>query len=102
MMNNYDLELDKVADKIKKETSKSKILSAKDKSLSKAKTVLIQLPDGLKPKAKEIREFLAKKVDKNIKILFWAGSCFGACDVPTSAKNVNVDLIIQFGHSEWR
>ena len=85
-MADYDLELDKVADKIKKE---------------KARTVLIQLPDGLKPKAKEIREFLAKKVDKNTKVLFWAGSCFGACDVP-SAKSANVDLIIQFGHSEWR
>jgi len=86
-MDSYDLELEKVADKIKKE---------------RAKTVLIQLPDGLKPKAKEIREFLAKKVDKNTKLLFWAGSCFGACDVPTNAKNANVDLTIQFGHSEWR
>jgi diphthamide biosynthesis enzyme Dph1/Dph2-like protein len=86
-MADYDLELDKVAEKIKKE---------------KAKTVLIQLPDGLKPKAKEIREFLAKKVDKNTRILFWAGSCFGACDTPLSAKSANVDLIIQFGHSEWR
>ena len=35
-MADYDLELEKVAEKIKKE---------------KAKTVLIQLPDGLKPKA---------------------------------------------------
>jgi diphthamide biosynthesis enzyme Dph1/Dph2-like protein len=87
MTDNYDLELEKAADKIKKE---------------RAKTVLIQLPDGLKPKAKEIKEFLAKKVDKNTKVLFWAGSCFGACDIPTSAKNANVDLIIQFGHSEWQ
>lgn len=87
MTNDYDLELDKAVDEIKKE---------------KAKTVLIQLPDGLKPKANEIKEFLAKKVDKNTKILFWAGSCFGACDIPTQAKNLGVDLIIQFGHSEWR
>lgn len=87
MMVDYDLELEKIAEKIKKEH---------------AKTVLIQLPDGLKPKAKEIREFLARKVDKNTKLLFWAGTCFGACDIPTSAKNANVDLIIQFGHSKWR
>jgi diphthamide biosynthesis enzyme Dph1/Dph2-like protein len=86
-MADYDLELEKVAEKIKKE---------------KANTVLIQLPDGLKPKAREIREFLAKKIDKKTKLLFWAGSCFGACDIPTGAKNANVDLIIQFGHSEWR
>jgi len=84
MMDDYDLELDKVAEKIINE---------------KARTVLIQLPDGLKPKVKEIKEFLKPKIDKNIKLLFWAGSCFGACDVPT---NANVDLIIQFGHSEWR
>jgi diphthamide biosynthesis enzyme Dph1/Dph2-like protein len=86
-MVDYDLELEKVAEKIKKE---------------KANTVLIQLPDGLKPKAREIREFLAKKIDKKTKLLFWAGSCFGACDIPTSAKSANVDLIIQFGHSEWQ
>jgi diphthamide biosynthesis enzyme Dph1/Dph2-like protein len=86
-MADYDLELDKVAEKILKE---------------KAKTVLIQLPDGLKPKAKEIHEFLKAKISKDTKLLFWAGSCFGACDIPMSAKSANVDLIIQFGHSEWR
>ena len=86
-MDDYDLELERVADKIKKENAKS---------------VLIQLPDGLKPKAKEIREYLKNKTSKDTKLLFWAGSCFGACDVPLSAKSVNVDLIIQFGHSEWR
>jgi diphthamide biosynthesis enzyme Dph1/Dph2-like protein len=87
MMDDYDLELEKIAEKIKKE---------------KAKAILIQLPDGLKPKAKEIKEFLEKKFDKSTKLLFWAGSCFGACDVPLNAKSMNVDLIIQFGHSEWR
>lgn len=86
MMDDYDLELKKVAKKIKEE---------------KAKTVLIQLPDGLKPKANEINEFLKKEIDKNTKLLFWADSCFGACDIPLSAKNAKVDLIIQFGHSEW-
>ena len=87
MMDNYNLELEKVAEKIKK---------------GRARTVLIQLPDGLKPKANEIKEFLTEKIDRKTKLLFWAGSCFGACDIPTSAKNADVDLIIQFGHSEWR
>lgn len=65
---------------------------------SKAKTVLIQLPDGLKPKAKEIQEE-AKKRFPLVKLTFWAGSCYGACDVP----NVNgFDLLVQFGHSEWK
>ncbi|KYK26839.1 hypothetical protein AYK26_04605 [Euryarchaeota archaeon SM23-78] len=83
MMQDYDLELDKVAKKIKQES---------------AKTVLIQLPDGLKPRAKEIKEELKKNISKDTKLLFWAGSCFGSCDIP----NVKVDLIIQFGHSEWQ
>jgi diphthamide biosynthesis enzyme Dph1/Dph2-like protein len=87
MMDDYDLEFEKVADKIISE---------------KAKTVLIQLPDGLKPKTKEIREYLKNKIGKETKLLFWAGSCFGACDIPLEAKNANVDLIIQFGHSEWQ
>ncbi|MBN2459541.1 diphthamide synthesis protein [Candidatus Woesearchaeota archaeon] len=87
MMDDYDLELEKVAERISQE---------------KAKSVLIQLPDGLKPKAKEIQEFLRKKIDKNTKLLFWAGSCYGSCDIPTSANNANVDLAIQFGHSKWQ
>ena len=75
----YDLELDKAVKKIKEE---------------KAKTVLVQLPDGLKPRAKEIKEELEKT---GAEILFWGASCFGACDIP----NFKADLLIQFGHSKW-
>lgn len=80
----YDLELNKVVKEIKKQ---------------KAKLVCIQLPDGLKPKATEIAKELEKNT--NAKILIWAGSCFGACDVPVELKD-KVDLLIQFGHSEWK
>ena len=59
-----------------------------------AKTVLVQLPDGLKPKAKEIKERLE---GTGAEILLWGGSCYGACDVP----NADVDILIQFGHSRW-
>ena len=82
-MTDYNLELGRAADKIEQE---------------KAKTVLIQLPDGLKPRAKEIQEELKKKTSKDTRILIWAGNCFGSCDVP----KVKVDLIIQWGHSEWQ
>lgn len=81
----YDLELGKAVSQIKKE---------------KAKIVCIQLPDGLKPKAKEIQEELEKKTSATI--IIWAGSCFGACDIPLELKNLDVDLVIQFGHSELR
>lgn len=77
----YDLELEKAAEEIKKQ---------------KAKTVVIQLPDGLKPKAGEIAKELESKTDAKISI--WLGSCYGACDIP----KVNADLLIQWGHSEWK
>ena len=76
----YDLELEKAVNLIKK---------------NKAKTVLIQLPDGLKPKAKTIQDFLNKQT--NADILIWLGSNFGSCDIP----KIKVDLIIQWGHSKW-
>lgn len=80
----YDLELEKVEQLIKK---------------TKSKRVLLQLPDGLKPKAKEIQDFLKKKT--NTEIIIWAGSNFGGCDVPTEVKHLKVDLIINYGHSKW-
>ena len=81
----YDLELDNAVAKIKKE---------------KAKRVCIQLPDGLKPQAGKIAKYLEEKTGADI--LIWLGSCFGACDVPTQVENVGVDLLIQWGHSEWK
>lgn len=78
----YNLELSKAIKKIKEE---------------KAKTVCIQLPDGLKPKAKEIADKIEKET--NVKVIIWAGSCFGACDTPNLK---NIDLLIQWGHSEWK
>lgn len=64
----------------------------------KARLVCIQLPDGLKPYAYEIsREIEAKT---KAKVLIWAASCFGSCDVPP-IERIGVDLLIQWGHSEW-
>jgi 2-(3-amino-3-carboxypropyl)histidine synthase len=79
----YNLELEKAIEEIKK---------------TKAKTVCVQLPDGLKPKAKEIQEKIEKETDAEVFI--WLGSCFGACDIPDLSKQ-NVDLLIQWGHTKW-
>ena len=81
----YDLELEKVVDKINKE---------------KANLVCIQLPDGLKPKAKLIQKEIEDKT--KAKVIIWAGSCFGACDIPSEIERLGVDLLIQFGHSNWK
>jgi diphthamide biosynthesis enzyme Dph1/Dph2-like protein len=77
----YELELDKILKEIVKQ---------------KAKSVLIQLPDGLKPWAVPITDYLEKKSFAVVRIFL--GDCFGACDVPNS----ETDLIIQFGHAEWK
>lgn len=77
----FDLQLEKAAEKIIQE---------------KSKTVLVQLPDGLKPKAKQIVDYLRDNTGAEIYIN--ASSCYGACDIP----KVDVDLIIQWGHSEWQ
>ncbi len=76
----YNLELDKIAKEIKK---------------SNAKLVAIQLPDGLKPQATLIANFIEKNTKAKPLILFH--SCFGACDIPNLPKNI--DLLIHFGHS---
>jgi len=81
----YDLEIDKAAKEIED---------------AAAKSVCLQLPSGLKPYAKEIQTELEKKTDADI--IIWAGSCFGACDVPLELKNLNVDLLLQWGHARWR
>ncbi len=81
----YDLELNNAVDKIKAED---------------AKTVCIQLPDGLKPRAQEIQKHIEDNTEAQV--LIWAGSCYGACDLPVEVNNVGVDLLIQWGHSAWR
>jgi len=84
-MNNsiYDLEIEKVIQEIKKEN---------------AKTVCLQLADGIKPRAKEVADIIKEKTDA--KVIIWLGACFGACDIPVSLAN-KVDLNIQFGHNRF-
>lgn len=77
----YDLELERIAKKINEK---------------KFKRIVIQLPDGLRPKATQITDYLEKKT--KAKIFIWMGSCFGSCDVPDLK---NIDLLIQWGHEEW-
>lgn len=81
IMESYDLELGNVVKEIKK---------------NKHKLVCIQLPDGLKPKAAEIADYIEKNT--KARVVVWLGSCFGACDI-TEIKGI--DLLVQWGHSEW-
>ena len=81
----YDLELEKVVDDIRK---------------SRARVVLLQFADGLKPWATAVVDFLREKT--SAEFLIWFGSCFGACDTPVLGKDLEkeIDLVVQFGHNE--
>jgi 2-(3-amino-3-carboxypropyl)histidine synthase len=81
----YDLELERIVNEIKK---------------SKAKLVLLQFPDGLKPYATSVVDYLKNKT--KAEFIIWLGSCYGACDLPVGLERIKpkINLIVQFGHSE--
>ena len=79
MSDDFDFETERVKELIKKK---------------RAKRVLIQLPDGLKPFATRIVDELEKT---GAEIIIWLGSNYGACD-PAEPKRPKIDLIIHYGH----
>ena len=83
-MANYDSEMEKAVAKIKE---------------VEAKTICIQLPDGLKPLAEEIQEKI--KRETGCQVLIWLGSNFGACDIPLGLERMGVDLLISWGHNRF-
>jgi len=64
----------------------------------KAKRVLIQLPEGLKPYG----PYLANIAEKaGALAIISADPCYGACDLVLSeAESLDADLIVHFGHSK--
>jgi len=87
----YEFEIEKIAQIIKKQ---------------KAKKILLQFPNGLKPHSTLIQdrimeELETKKYKENFKLFIWLGTCFGACDIPLEVEKIGIDLIVQFGHSSW-
>ncbi len=65
----------------------------------KFKKILIHLPDGLKPIAGEIAEYLEKE---GFVVLIWGGSCWGSCDTLSHFKLEEiVDCILHVGHEEF-
>jgi 2-(3-amino-3-carboxypropyl)histidine synthase len=81
----YDIDIDEIVKKIKK---------------VRAKKILLQFPDGLKPYANVI----TNEIEKNCRCecMIWLDSCFGACDLPLQVEKIGVDLVVQFGHSAWK
>ncbi len=64
----------------------------------KAKRVLLQLPEGLKPEAPKLAKFIEKT---GALAIVSADPCYGACDLAVSeAQVLNADLIVHFGHAK--
>lgn len=84
-MEMYDLELEKAISKINEKSYKR---------------VLIQLPDGLKPKAKDIVDQIQEKT--SAEVLIWQQECYGGCDIPTGLESLNIDFLIQWGHNSFK
>ncbi len=80
----FNLEIGRVVEEVKK---------------NNAKRVLIQLPDGLKPRAKEIVDAIEKQT--GAKAFVWLSSCFGGCDIPLGLNTIQIDNFIQFGHNKY-
>ena len=80
----YEFELEKAIKQIKK---------------MKAKKVVIQLPDGLKPQAKSLVDEIHAKT--GIKPHIFLGTNFGACDTPLFLDN-EYELLIHFGHTPFK
>lgn len=78
----YDLEIEKI------------VAEAKEMN---AKSIVLHLPDGLKPKAVELSRELESKTGATVFV--WAGSNFGACDMPKLPKDY--DLLVTFGHATF-
>ena len=64
----------------------------------KAKRVLLQLPEGLKPYAPKIATIVE---DAGARCFILADPCYGACDLAFSeAQVVGADLIVHYGHTQ--
>jgi 2-(3-amino-3-carboxypropyl)histidine synthase len=64
----------------------------------KAKRVLLQVPEGLRPSAFNLSRRIEKKTSSTV--IISADPCYGSCDLATSeASLLDVDLIVHLGHS---
>lgn len=83
----YDLELERVAQVIKREN---------------AKLVCLQFPRGLMQHAPKVVNYIENET--KAKCIIWQEATFGACDLPLELEQLSpkIDLLVQFGHSRWK
>ncbi len=61
-----------------------------------ARRILLQLPDGLKP---HVFSYFTK-LSQNFSVIVSSSGFYGACDTGTRDEYVNVDAVVQMGHTE--
>lgn len=85
-MSDYDFELGKIIEEVKK---------------TRAKTVGLQFPEGLKQYATDI----AKRIEDETKAraVILTDVTYGACDLKKQqAKKLGIDLLVHYGHTPLR
>jgi len=67
-----------------------------------AKRILIQLPEGFKQCFNYLVEKLREHLSREVEVILSLNPSFGPCLVDEySAREVNADLVIHFGHTEY-
>jgi len=80
----YHLDLQRIIDIIKEK---------------KAKTVAVQIPEGLRRHAQTLVDTLEKKT--GTLVMLCADPCYGACDLAADRlRRLNIDLVVHVGHTE--
>jgi len=65
-----------------------------------ARRVLLQVPDGMRPLAFQIAEYLGKAA--GVEVVLSGDSCYGACDLATrQASETGTDLLVHYGHAPF-
>lgn len=62
---------------------------------NRAKKILLQVPDGLKPRVFEFFD----RFSPEFQVVISGEAFYGACDTGNYASNNGIDYIVQFGHS---
>ena len=79
----YNFELERIVEQIK---------------VRNAKSVGIQLPEGVRPVATELADTIAAKT--GTEVIISGNSCYGACDIDDKLLRI-VDILFHFGHTEY-
>lgn len=81
----YDLEMDRLVNYMKEHQIRS---------------VCIQLPDGLKCHANKMADEITERT--GAEVIIWGSTAYGACDLAIDVKRFQCDLLVHWGHSEWK